>query len=211
MCAGKVWRTMDAREHEEDEEDGQLRERDVAVQWAFDRYNQSTHAIVCERNKSNVLKPNTFSPQTATFQRKALRPITLSDGTSIPPGTYTFSPAHAINFDPTIYPNPQTFDGLRFYNLRRSSPPEGEKKHQLTSVTKTELQFGAGRHACPGRWFAGHQIKMVLAAVVGRYEVRLKDGEGRPKSIVFQTNQFPDPKAEIVFKDRKFAGRREVE
>ena len=52
---------------------------------------------------------------------------------------------------------------------------------------------------------------MVLAAVVGRYEVRLKDGEGRPGSIVFQTNQFPDPKAEILFKERSFAGRGEGE
>ena len=193
---------MDAREHEGVEEDGQLRERDIAVQRAFNRYFHPTRASIYERNKSNILKKISFS-QTATFQRKVLRPITLSDGTSIPSGTYTFSPAHAINFDPTIYANPQTFDGLRFYNLRRLSLAEDEKKHQLTSVTKTEMQFGGGRHACPGRWFASHQVKMVLAAMIGRYEVKLKDGEGRPESIVFQTNQFPDPKAEILFKDRK--------
>ena len=193
---------MDAREHEGVEEDGQLRERDFAVQWAFNRYIHSTRASTHQRNKSNVLKKKTFS-QTATFQRKVLQPITLSDGTSIPRGTYTFSPAHAINFDPASYADPRTFDGLRFYNLRRLSQAEDEKKHQLTSVTKTEMQFGGGRHACPGRWFASHQIKMVLAAVIGRYEVKLKDGQGRPKSIVFQTNQFPDTKAEILFKDRK--------
>ena len=157
------------------------------------------------RNKEERTENVFFFLQTATFQRKALRPIALSDGTSIPPGTYTFSPAHAINFDPTIYANPQTFDGMRFYNLRRSSPPENEKRHQLTSVTKTEMQFGGGRHACPGRWFASHQIKMVLAAVIGRFEVRLKDGEGRPESIVFQTNQLPDPKAEILFKDINYS------
>ena len=162
--------------------------------------------------KSKGLKNNSypFARKTATFQRKVLRPITLSDGTSIPPGTCTFSPAHAINFDPTIYPNPQTFDGLRFYNLRRSSDSgaeeEDEKKYQLTSVTNTQMQFGAGRHACPGRWFASHQIKMVLAALIGRYEVRLKDGEGRPASIAYQTNQLPNPKAEILFRDRKCAG-----
>lgn len=73
------------------------------------------------------------------------------------------------------------------------------------------MQFGGGRHACPGRWFASHQIKMVLAAMIGRYEVRLKDGEGRPESIVFQTNQFPDPKAEILFKDKECASKGEVE
>ncbi|CAD6569440.1 MAG: hypothetical protein ASARMPREDX12_002450 [Alectoria sarmentosa] len=139
---------------------------------------------------------------TATFQRKALRPITLSDGTHIPPGTFTFSPANAIGSDPNIYPDANTFDGLRFYNLRQASLGD-EKKYQLTSITKTQMQFGSGRHACPGRWFASHQIKLVLAAVIDRYELRLKDGEGRPKSIVFQTNQLPDPKAEILFKNRK--------
>lgn len=143
----------------------------------------------------------TIYSQTATFQRKALRPITLSDGTHIPADTYTFSPANAIGFDPNIYPDPDTFDGLRFYNLRQAAPQD-EKKYQLTSITKTQMQFGSGRHACPGRWFASHQIKMVLAAVIDRYEVKLKEGERRPKSFVFQTNQFPDPKAEILFRNK---------
>ena len=35
--AGEMGRTVDAREHGGNEEDGQLRERDVAVQRAFDR------------------------------------------------------------------------------------------------------------------------------------------------------------------------------
>lgn len=140
-------------------------------------------------------------PATATFQRKALRPITLSDGTHIPSGTFTFSPANAISFDSNIYPDPNTFDGLRFYSMRQASVEE-EKKYQLTSITKTQIQFGSGRHACPGRWFASHQIKLVLAAVLDRYDVKLKEGEVRPGSIVFQTNQFPDPKADILFRAR---------
>ncbi len=44
---------------------------------------------------------------------------------------------------------------------------------------------------------------MVLAAVMGRYEVRLKDGEGRPEGFVFQTNQFPDQKGEVLFREKK--------
>jgi cytochrome P450 len=140
--------------------------------------------------------------RTATFQRQALRPIRLSDGTQISPGTYTFAPANAINFDPNIYPSPEIFDGMRFYKLRRASVDD-EKKHQLTSITKTELQFGSGRHACSGRWFASHEIKLVLARLVAEYEINLKNGESRPKSILYQTNQLPDPKAEVLFRKRK--------
>ncbi|EAW13530.1 cytochrome P450 [Aspergillus clavatus NRRL 1] len=138
---------------------------------------------------------------TATFQRVALRPITLSDGTTIPPGTYTFAPTNAVNFDSEVYPDPEAFDGLRFYKLRQASSAN-ESKYQLTSITKTELQFGSGRHACPGRWFASHEIKLVLAAVIRRFDLRLK-GEERPKGMLFQTNQLPDVKAEILFKERR--------
>ncbi|CAF9919928.1 MAG: hypothetical protein ALECFALPRED_001376 [Alectoria fallacina] len=139
---------------------------------------------------------------TLTFHRVAQEPITLSDGTDIPKGSTLFSPANAINFDPEIYPNPETFDGLRFYKLRHASP-ENVNKFQLTSLTGNQMQFGAGRHACPGRAIAGHQVKLILAHLLEKYELKLKDGEGRPKPILFQTNQFPNPQGEILFKDRK--------
>ena len=41
--------------------------------------------------------------------------------------------------------------------------------------------------------------------MISRFEVRLKDNEGRPESIIFQTNQLPDPKAEILFKDINYS------
>jgi cytochrome P450 len=126
----------------------------------------------------------------------------LSDGTLLPTGTLTFSPSNAIASDSTIYPNADTFDGLRFYNLREASAEDGNK-YQLTSISSTQMFFGAGRHACPGRWFASHEIKLVIASLMSRYEFRLKGGEERPKSILFQHGDGPDPKAEILFLSRK--------
>jgi cytochrome P450 len=111
-------------------------------------------------------------------------------------------PTNAINFDADLYPDPETFDGLRFYKLRHSSP-ENEKKFQLTSITKEQMQFGMGRHACPGRWIASHQVKLILIHLLDKYDFKLKNGEGRPKTVLFQTNQFPDPQGEILFKNRK--------
>ncbi|KUL87830.1 hypothetical protein ZTR_03135 [Talaromyces verruculosus] len=139
---------------------------------------------------------------TVTFQRLARQPVTLSDGTQIPVGTMAFTPANAVNFDQEIYPDTNTFDGWRFYNLQQVSP-QNEKKYQFVSTTKEQLQFGLGRHSCPGRWFAGHEIKLILAGLIDKFEFRLKHGEGRPKTMLFQTNQLPDPKAEILFKNRK--------
>jgi cytochrome P450 len=137
-----------------------------------------------------------------TFQRQAKTNITLSDHTKILKDTTVFVPTNAINFDEELYPDPDTFDGLRFYKLRHASP-ENEKKFQLTSIAKEQMQFGLGRHACPGRHIASHQVKLILADLVERFEFALKEGSGRPKTVLFQTNQFPDPKGEIMFRDRK--------
>ena len=137
-----------------------------------------------------------------TFQRTALKNIPLSDGAQLPEGYTVFSPANAINFDPEIYPDPDTFDGLRFYELRHAVQGD-EKKFQLTSITKEQMQFGMGRHACPGRWIASHQVKLILAQLLTKYDLGLEPGKGRPKTVLFQTNQFPDPQGQILFKNRK--------
>ncbi|KAF1974320.1 cytochrome P450 [Bimuria novae-zelandiae CBS 107.79] len=139
---------------------------------------------------------------TLTFQRQAKKTITLKDGTQIPEGATVFFPTVAANFDADLYPNPETFDGLRFYKLRHASP-ENEKKFQLTSISAEQMQFGMGRHACPGRAIASHQVKLILAHLLEKYDFRLKDGEGRPKTVLFQTNQFPDPQGEILFRNRR--------
>ena len=150
----------------------------------------------------SLVQSVTVLKQLVTFQRTARKTISLADGTEIPEGSTVFSPANAINFDPVLYPDPETFDGLRFYKLRHASP-ENEKKFQLTSITKEQMQFGMGRHACPGRSIASHQVKLILAHLLDKYDLRLKNGEGRPKTVLFQTNQFPDPQGEMLFKNRK--------
>lgn len=37
-------------------------------------------------------------------------------------------------------------------------------------------QFGWGRHACPGRFFAANEIKMIVATYILTYDIRLPDG-----------------------------------
>lgn len=139
---------------------------------------------------------------TATFQRLARQAITLSDGTVIPANTMVFTPAYNIANDPNIYHEPDTFDGFRFYNLRKRSL-EDEKKYQFTTINKEQMQFGMGRHACSGRWLGSYQIKLTVASLICRYEFKLKEGEGRPKNTGFQTNLHPDLKGEVLFRKRK--------
>ncbi len=80
--------------------------------------------------------------------------------------------------------------------------PKEENKYQFVSTANTQLHFGGGRHACPGRWFASHEIKLILSALILEYDMKTKDGEGRPKNILFQSQLSPNPNAEIMFKSR---------
>ncbi|RDW89917.1 cytochrome P450 [Aspergillus mulundensis] len=146
-------------------------------------------------------------PLTATFQRRAMKPLQLSDGTDIPSGALLLAPADAIAFDPNFYPDPEAFDGLRFYKLRQQANENGSAakvgskvRHQFVATSETQVQFGLGRHACPGRWFAGHVIKMVVAAVLLDYDLKFRDGEEKRKTFLFQTTNMPDPKTRILMR-----------
>jgi len=102
---------------------------------------------------------------TVSFDRKVLKSLRLADGTFLPKGTRVIAPALAISADPDVYEDPETFDGLRFYKMRQRSPAD-ENKYQITSTSKNMMHFGAGRHACPGRWFMSVELKMLLAGTL---------------------------------------------
>ena len=39
------------------------------------------------------------------------------------------------------------------------------------NTSETFLAFGHGRHACPGRFFAVHELKLLMAYIVLNYDV----------------------------------------
>ncbi|KAE9580590.1 Cytochrome P450 monooxygenase ATR2 [Colletotrichum fructicola] len=141
------------------------------------------------------------APDMTTFQRMATKPLTLKDGTYIPAGTKMELPTSAINYDPAIYPNPEKFDGMRSYRERQE---EGsEHKHFFVSVTRTELGWGFGRHACPGRFLSDVEIKLMFAEFLLNYEIKNPEGEPRFKNIEFATNVLPDPTKEVLIRVRR--------
>ncbi|KAH6673714.1 cytochrome P450 [Halenospora varia] len=138
----------------------------------------------------------------AAFQRKVIQIITLSDGTYLKAGTWLLAPTVAISHDSEIYENLEDFDRLRYYKLRERSDLD-EKKNQFASTSKNMMHFGAGRHACPGRWVASHEIKLILATFVLNYDIKVREDVGRPKNILFQWKYILDPTKEILFKSLK--------
>lgn len=81
----------------------------------------------------------------ASITRKAMKDISLNDGTFIPKGTVVVAAAEPTHYDETYYPNPSAFDPFRFSRMREG---EGEgTKHQFVNTSTEYISFGHGKHA----------------------------------------------------------------
>jgi cytochrome P450 len=89
-----------------------------------------------------------------------------------------------MSFDKDIYPDADTFDALRYYKLRQSKDKEDSHtkaaevvaSSQFVGVGPSSLLFGFGRHACPGRFFAANEIKMIMAGILMDYKIKNPPG-----------------------------------
>ncbi|SPO00184.1 related to cycloheximide-inducible protein CIP70 (cytochrome P450 family) [Cephalotrichum gorgonifer] len=146
-----------------------------------------------------------YPPSHTSFQRKALKNITLSNGQVIPAGVLIEVAAVGVNHDPAIHADDATFDPLRFYRPRSEAEAESGAAagaaNQFVSVNQAHLTFGYGRHACPGRFFAANEIKMIMANALLRYDVRNVDGvEGRIPNLEFGNINVPDGSKSLLFR-----------
>ena len=78
--------------------------------------------------------------------RLALRPLKLSNGMTIPAGTFAAVPASATHRDDMTYPNPDEFDGFRFAKLRENDGETTTSRYQAVSTSTEHVAFGLGRH-----------------------------------------------------------------
>lgn len=91
----------------------------------------------------------------------------------VPPGIRVCVPAHSIHRDPAFHPAPSTYNAFRFAaeaGIGEATEPL-PKRASVATMTDSFLVFGHGRHACPGRFFAAHMMKLMLAYLVQHYEV----------------------------------------
>lgn len=143
-----------------------------------------------------------------SFNRLAVSDLNLSSGLQIPAGTHFSVASRNILFDPEITPNPDFFDGLRYYNMRENNTA-GNRKHQYASLDEFNMNFGAGRYACPGRFFASMELKMLLAKLVLIYDFRFPRGKSRPKLLVMDELIAPVPWAKVLVRKRRWYSNHE--
>ncbi|KIX09576.1 uncharacterized protein Z518_00656 [Rhinocladiella mackenziei CBS 650.93] len=143
------------------------------------------------------LRPNSL----VTIRRYATDDVKLSDGTVIPKGSSMIVPMMDTMKNRLIYPNPDQFDGWRFLRIREQNPSDVKAQLAVTSVE--HLGFGHGRHACPGRFLAVNEIKIALCHLLMKYDWRLPEGQNRPKTMTWSTENMIDPTARVMIRRRE--------
>ncbi|KAB8204004.1 cytochrome P450 [Aspergillus parasiticus] len=127
------------------------------------------------------------------------RLLFLPDGLKNPKGTSVA--VAAINMmDSTVWPQSETFDGYRFMNMRQN-PKEATSALFVTTSPK-HLGFGHGKQACPGRFFAAIELKVLLCHILLKYDFQVC----ATPSQQTQRHGFhilPNPNVEISVKRRE--------
>ena len=136
--------------------------------------------------------------------RYAMADYTFSDGTSIPAGTIVGVSASSVHRDPQTYEDPLRFDGFRFVKMKERAALDGcpDKIFDMVTTNANFVAFGQGRHACPGRFFAAAEIKLLFAYIVTTYDIKLVD-DSRPLDSFHLNGIMPDPAARVYFRRRQ--------
>jgi cytochrome P450 len=105
-------------------------------------------------------------PPVPSIPRRAVKPFSFG-GYDFPAGTYVGVQAAYTHMMPEHWPDPETFDPLRF------EPEQVKARHKYAW-----MPFGGGAHMCIGLHFAYMQIKLLLWHILRTHEIVLGEGSG---------------------------------
>ncbi|KAG0155687.1 hypothetical protein PDIDSM_2860 [Penicillium digitatum] len=185
-------------------------------------YNATQEALKEQSRLDSFLRESQrFAPPgELNFHRIVKEAITLHDGLVLPAETHICFAAGPISKDAAFIKDPNAFDGFRWCHNPRDRfalTPELAKldamlndveKHAssayFVSITSTNMHFGFGIQACPGRFFAANTLKAILSRIILDYEFKfVKDLKGkRPGNLVVGEHILPNMSTEMLFRKR---------
>ncbi|KAH8766056.1 cytochrome P450, partial [Diaporthe sp. PMI_573] len=143
--------------------------------------------------------------ESMSTRRSALKPFTLSDGTTVHPGEWACTPVQSIMQSSQYFPAPLEFRGFRFAESRetKTMSPEGLEFRQPSPSKLTDTEhpwhvWGTGRMACPGRFYAVAVMKVVLGQVILNYNCELAEPES-PRWLIWRSTMLPKASTAVVF------------
>ncbi|KAF2878219.1 cytochrome P450 monooxygenase-like protein [Massariosphaeria phaeospora] len=139
-------------------------------------------------------------PTLLSYHRVMLHDHMLQDGTLLPKGSHIAMAVNEIQNDNNVTPSPEQFDPMRYYRLRQR---EGHTHlHQFATTETNVLNFGHGKYACPGRFFAALEIKNILVRLIMDYDWKLPESQGRPDNLHAHEFIFPNQEGLLYMKAR---------
>ncbi|XP_030061799.1 cytochrome P450 4B1 [Microcaecilia unicolor] len=128
-----------------------LGDRDT-MEWAD--LSQLNYTTMCIKESMRMYPP------VPVVSRLLTKPITFFDGRSLPEGSVIMLNIYAIHKNPSVWPDPEVFDPLRF------SPENSSGRHSHAFVP-----FAAGGRNCIGQNFAMNEMKVATALTLQRFQV----------------------------------------
>lgn len=124
-------------------------------------------------------------------------------GLVIPRGNIVAVPGKNIARDERLYDDAGTFRPFRFAEKRKEEGVEFIKRARQAAPTTTAefLPFGHGKHACPGRFFAVTEMKLILGYMVMNYDIEMLDE--RPADIYAGVAKLPPMASKIRVRRRE--------
>jgi cytochrome P450 len=126
-----------------------------------------------------------LTPITTDILRLLKKPARIG-GLDLPAGVMVSGSIYLTHHRPELWPDPARFDPERFLDVRPSP--------------HSYFPFGGGERRCIGAALAGHEMKIVLARVLSR--VDLRPASARRERPVFQTITIAPSRGVPVVMDR---------
>lgn len=132
----------------------------------------------------------------AALERMAVKDTALPDGRIVPRGSVVMVDSTDL-WNAAIYADPQQFDAYRFLRKREA----GDNSSQFVQSGPDYHVFGGGRFICPGRFFATNEMKLTMAHILLKYDVRLAQG-CEPATIISNYYAMADPTVQLEVRRR---------
>jgi cytochrome P450 len=122
-----------------------------------------------------------------TVVRKVVHPdgVTTPSGFKLPYGTIVGVPGYAMHHDDNLYSDAEEYHPFRFSEMAAAQSKEaggevdgkaekllGKTRHTWVTTSPEYTPFGHGRYACPGRFFASTELKILLAYLIFHYDIQ---------------------------------------
>ncbi|TDZ46961.1 Cytochrome P450 monooxygenase tenB [Colletotrichum trifolii] len=175
---------------------------DGGSSWTKGKVNRMIRADSVARE---TLRLNSFGGR-ALFRKVLVENFKTAEGVRLPRGTIISFLGQPAATDPETFDEPLKYDPFRFSRVREEAAARNEKAPAVSFVTTGPdyLPFGHGKSACPGRFLIDFELKMIMAHVLGHYDIEFPaeyNGK-RPPNYWMTEALFPPDHVKIRIRKR---------